>query len=191
MSLWFSSDLHFGHLNILKKFCVGTRLGENTAEMDAIIIKNIQNQVKFGDELWWLGDIFFCDERRAHAIMDQIPVKPNLIWGNHDQVIQKSPALQERFASIQHWKKFNVDKQTIVLHHFPTYEWDKMHRGAFHLYGHIHSRYGELQHPNIPGRCMDVGIDSRPGKDMTPWSWTEVNRILSARAIRGHHEKEL
>jgi len=82
-----------------------------------------------------------------------------------------------------------ITVQKVILHHYPTYEWKDMQKGAFHLYGHIHSRYGETQHPGIDGRCMDVGIDSRPNMDMTLWTWEEVYRILSKRQVRAHHGK--
>ena len=45
--------------------------------------------------------------------------------------------------------------------------------GGYHLYGHVH---GNLQ---LEGRAMDVGIDARPTGDMKPWSWEEIDEILS------------
>lgn len=186
-NVWFSSDLHFGHQNILKKFCPTTRLGNNTDEMDAIIIKNIQATItQPTDRLYWLGDIFFCTLARAMKIMDQIPTKPFLVWGNHDQLIEENACLRDRFTILGHWHEMKIDGQKVILHHYPTYEWHKMHAGSYHLFGHIHSRYGHLEHPGIPGRAMDVGIDSRPGKDMTMWSWKEINEILSKRQVRSH-----
>lgn len=190
-NIWFSSDIHFGHENILKKFCPSTRLGDTTDEMDNIIINNIQAQVQPGDTLYWLGDIFFCRADRAISIMKRLPVRPKLIWGNHDQVIEDNATLRSYFDILGHWADIKINGQRVILHHFPTYEWHKMHAGAYHLYGHIHSHYGHLEHPGIPGRCMDVGIDSRPGKDMTMWSWKEVNEILSKRTIRGHGGTEM
>jgi len=58
-----------------------------------------------------------------------------------------------------------------------------MQHGGYHLYGHTHGNY---QHP---GRAMDVGIDSRPNGDMRPWSWEEIDEILSKKEAMPHHGK--
>ena len=200
---WFSSDLHFTHRNILFKFCPETRRGKDEFEMDELMIQNWQEQVAYGDVVWLLGDIFFCKYQRAKQIMQRLKaITPNinLVLGNHDQVIAtfdprgqivpSNPDLFELFETVVHWRKLEIEGKTVIMHHFPTYEWDKMHRGAYHLYGHIHSRYSYLPHPGIGGRSMDVGVDSRGG-DMKLWSWPEIDNILSKREIRGHHEKEL
>ena len=36
---------------------------------------------------------------------------------------------------------------------------------------------------------MDVGIDTRPTGDMKPWSWEEIDEILSKKEIIKHHGK--
>lgn len=192
MNTWFTSDIHWGHSNILFKFCPETRQGEDINEMNRIIIRNWQNVVQPNDTVWLLGDIFFIkDENVAANILSQLPGRISLCYGNHDKLIRKSKRLQDYFESVQEWAEINVDGKQMILHHYPTYEWKNMHRGAYHGYGHIHSRYGKTPHPHIPGRCIDLGIDSRPNKDMTLWSWKEVDSILSKREIRGHHDTEL
>ena len=192
MAVFFTSDNHFGHENILKKFCPETRHGRDAVEMNRIMIRQWQSQVQPQDEVYMLGDVFFCKYEEAYRILMQLPGKLTLIYGNHDKVIRQNPMLQVMFkGGIYDWLELKIDKKTVILHHYPTYEWKDMHKGAYHLYGHIHSRYGETEHPGISGRAMDVGIDSRPNSDMTLWSWEEVDRILSKRAIRGHHSEEL
>jgi calcineurin-like phosphoesterase family protein len=189
---FFTSDNHFGHLNILKKFCPDTRQGVDADDMDRIMIQRWQEQVAPEDTVYMLGDVFFHrDVRKAIAIMRQLTGRKVLTYGNHDQLIRNNIELQRMFADIAETREININRTHVVVHHFPIYEWNKMHRGSYHVYGHIHSPYGLIEHPHIPGRCMDVGIDSRPGKDMTLWSWEEIDRNLSQRAIRGHHEKEL
>ena len=65
----------------------------------------------------------------------------------------------------------------------PIFEWNRMHHGSYHLFGHVHGSQ------TIPGRAIDVGIDNRPQKDMGLWSWEELDKILSKREIRMHHQK--
>jgi calcineurin-like phosphoesterase family protein len=199
MNTFFTSDVHFGHTNILKKFCPETRQGVDADEMDRIIIRNWQSQVNPDDHVVLLGDIFFIrDVDRCARILEQLPGIKRLVYGNHDKIIRINKKLQDFFVECVEWSDIMVPipnqifgHQRVILHHYPTYEWKDMHKGSFHLYGHIHSRYGETEHPFVTGRAMDVGIDSRPNKDMTLWSWEEVYRILFKREIRSHHEAEL
>lgn len=184
--VFFTSDNHFYHKNI-KKFCPNTRQGESVEEMNRLMIRNWQNQVQPGDIVYMLGDVFFCDAEKAIKIIDQLPGQKILTYGNHDKAIRSNSILRGKFQSVAEWREIWIDNFKLILHHYPTYEWKDMHKGAFHLYGHIHSRYGEQEHPHISGRCMDVGIDSRPNGDMTLWSWEEVQRILTKRIIRQHH----
>ncbi len=187
--VFFTSDNHFGHENILKKFCPNTRQGRDVEEMNRLMIAQWQSQVEPSDTVYMLGDVFFCQEEKALNILNQLPGQKVLVYGNHDKVIKNSPRIKSKFASIQDYLELKVCGTNVILFHFPMYEWNRMHHGSYHLYGHIHSRYGEQEHPAIKGRCMDVGIDSRPLSDMTLWSWDEVNAILSKREVRAHHEK--
>jgi len=186
--IYFTSDNHFWHKNI-RKFCPTTRQGETVEEMNALMIQKWQSQVEPEDIVYMLGDVFFCRAEEAIAIMDRLPGQKFLVYGNHDKVIQSNSTLRSKFVSVADYREINIDGKRLVLFHYPMYEWHKIHHGSYHLYGHIHSRYGHLQHPGIPGRCMDVGIDSRPKSDMTLWTWEEVDAILSQRPVRAHHDK--
>ena len=200
MNTFFTSDVHFGHTNILKKFCPETRQGLDANDMNERIIANWQKQVKPEDTVWLLGDIFFIrDVETCVKILKRLPGFKRLVYGNHDRIIRENFDLRLHFETLVEWADIRLTvpgleygaAQRVILHHYPTYEWKDMHKGAFHLYGHIHSRYGEEEHPVVTGRAMDVGIDSRPNKDMTLWSWDEIYSILSKRKIRGHHKVEL
>lgn len=189
--IWFTSDNHFGHTNILTKFCPTTRHGRDVEEMNRLMIAQWQSQVQPEDTVYMLGDVFFCNAEKAMRIMDQLPGQKFLVYGNHDKVLKSNSELRNKFVSVADYRELRIDGKNVILFHFPIYEWNKMHHGSYHLYGHIHSRYGEQEHPGIPGRAMDVGIDSRPLSDMTLWEWSEVDRILSKRAVRTHHEKRV
>jgi calcineurin-like phosphoesterase family protein len=201
MNTYFTSDVHFGHNNILKKFCPDTRQGVDVDDMNRIIIHNWKKQVRPEDHVWLLGDIFFINDVNICAnILRQLPGILHLVYGNHDKIIRNNQYLQDFFTECVEWADImlkppgmysNTRDQRVILHHYPTYEWKDMHKGAFHLYGHIHSKYGLEEHPFVTGRAMDAGIDSRPNKDMTLWSWEEVYQNLIQRKIRGHHEAEL
>jgi len=191
--VWFVSDTHFSHKNILK-FCPNTRQGKDYEEHDEILIRNWQQQVQPQDRVYMLGDIFFCDAVRARSIMRRLPGQKHLVYGNHDKVIQTNKDLRDMFESVADYKELAIDGQKIVLFHFPQMEWNRMHHGAFCLFGHVH---GSLDNHSMvtSARTMDVGVDARPDGEtqtdgaMTLWGWDQIKRILIKRAVRTHHGK--
>jgi len=192
--VWFTSDNHFGHKNILK-FCPETRMGKDAAEHDEIQIANWQRQVGQNDHVYLLGDVFFCDAVRARSIMNRLPGQKHLIFGNHDKVIHSNKDLRDMFVSVQDYKEIRVGGQKIIMFHFPMLEWNHMHHGAFHLYGHVHGDH--CASPLVTrGRMMDAGIDGRPDGEvqaygpMSLWEFAQINRIMSKRPIRTHHDNK-
>lgn len=178
--VWFTSDLHFGHKGILN-FCPETRPFSDIDEMEQAIIANWQQQVAQNDRVYILGDVFFCGPDKAHKIIDQLPGQKHLIFGNHDKTIRNNKPLRDKFVSTSEYKEITLDKVKICMFHFPIWEWYQIHRGSYHLFGHVHGNNA------VPGRAMDVGIDSRT--DCKLWSWEEVNENLRWREIRTHHNK--
>lgn len=183
MTVWFTSDNHFSHKNI-KKFCPKSRAGDNVDEMDTLMIRRWQEQVKPEDTVWTLGDVFFCNSEKAKGILRQLPGTINHVWGNHDKVISSNSDLRNMFASHHDYVELNLPEAKVVLFHFPIMEWNRMHHGSYHLFGHVHG--GLL----IPGRALDVGIDGELNTgDMSLYSWDQVHRFLSKKDIRTHHGK--
>ena len=189
--IWFTSDTHFGHRNILS-FCPNTRHGTTPDEMDRILIENWQRDVADTDDVYMLGDIFFCDSKRARDIMRQLPGRKHLIYGNHDKVIRSDHQLQAQFASINDYLELTIGNRFITLFHYPMLEWLGMNRGSYALFGHVHGNMD--YHPEVANaRIMDVGVDSRPlgiapdNGAMSLWSWEQIDRMLGERPIRGFH----
>ncbi|MHB1734134.1 MAG: hypothetical protein ACYCU8_11935, partial [Ferrimicrobium acidiphilum] len=79
---WFSSDLHFGHENIIS-FC--KRPFSNTTEMNLTIIRTWNEMIEPDAVVWVLGDI------ALGSIKDTLPLVGSLngrlvqIPGNHDR----------------------------------------------------------------------------------------------------------
>ena len=78
--VFFTSDLHFGHQNILK-FC--NRPWETTEEMDKALIENWNSVVGKDDIVFDLGDFAFAPNWRWKEILSQLNGKHYLILGNH------------------------------------------------------------------------------------------------------------
>lgn len=191
--IWFISDTHFGHKNILK-FCPNSRIGPSVEEHDNALIHMWQSLIMPNDRVYHLGDFFFCNAERAMSIMDRLPGQIHLIYGNHDKVIKSNKTLRDRFVAVHDYHEVNIDGIKVILFHFPILEFYQVHRGSFHLYGHVHG--SQDKHPQVLAqKMMDVGIDGRPDGEvqdngpMAPWSWEQVKRILSKRPVGMHHNK--
>ena len=187
MNTWMTSDNHFFHKNI-KRFCPETRQGDTVEEMNELMIQKWNQDVKPLDLVYCMGDFSFGWEDNTEKVLRRLNGIKVLVLGNHEKYLRKLPECNpdgnRYFIDIQDYIFTKIDDHEVVMFHYPIWEWRNMHRGSFHLYGHVH---GGVQ---IPGRAMDVGIDTRPNKDMTLWPWEEVKETLLKREIRSHHDRD-
>lgn len=182
-NIFYTSDWHLYHKNI-KEFCPHSRKGDTPEQMSEMILENIFKQTRPGDIIYNLGDVSFGTAEQTTTALTKINkmrIVHHLILGNHDHRIKKDNNIGQLFDSVDNLKTINVNKQAVVLCHFPMRSWDRMHHGSFMLHGHTH---GSL---STPGRIMDVGIDTRPCGDMTLWSHEEIVKILSTQQPGWHH----
>jgi len=135
------------------------------------------------DTVFHLGDFSFGSYDETKNVLDRLNGHIHLIKGNHDQVVLRSD-LKARFESVRDYFRTTVEGIDVVMFHYPIKEWDKMHRGSYHLYGHVHGKDMELN----DRRAMDVGIDARPLGDLLLWTWDEIHAILKDRPIMTHHD---
>lgn len=77
---WLTSDLHFGHANVIK-YCNRPFLDVN--EMNEILIKNWNEVVSLEDTIYVLGD-FAMAARYVEQVLPRLNGKKILILGNHD-----------------------------------------------------------------------------------------------------------
>lgn len=162
--IYFTSDTHYGHANIIK---YSERPFKDTVEMNETMIRNWNEIVKPGDQIYHLGDFGFMQEPELDKILSRLNGQKFLIWGNHDQVIKKSKALQAHFAWCRDYYEIKTEyegkDQKIVLCHYPMVSWNKMHRGSWMVHGHCH---GNLKYP-FKGRIWDAGVDPNGFKLIT------------------------
>ena len=155
-NIWITSDLHLDHGNILH-FCQKTRPFKNTNQMNNTLIEEWNSKVSHDDYIIHLGDFCFKGSDVTTKFLQMLNGKKILILGNHDKALRNNIAPKE-YGIV--WKgdylELQVDKQKVVLSHYPMTTWNGCHRGAIQLYGHCH---GSL--PEQKGRQTDVGYDSR------------------------------
>ena len=184
MNYWFTSDTHFGHSNILE-YQKHTRPFTSIEDHDRAIISNWQAKVAPDDVVYHLGDFGFDNEARLDSVLSQLPGQKFFIWGNHDKVIRNSEKLRNHFQGLAEYKEITIEKQRVVLFHYPVFEWNRMHHGSYHFHGHTH---GSVV---LDGRVQDVGVDTRPNNDCSLWSWRELHQMMQKREVRPHHGQTL
>lgn len=169
MSVFFTSDLHFSHEKIIQ-YC--SRPWASRDEMDLGLVERWNSTVGEGDDVYILGDMFFCGPERAHAILDALHGRKHLVLGNHDHRIRKNKELQQRFTSVlPDLCTMKIDDQLVIMCHFPLLSWENQRYGSFMLHGHTH---GALKFDGDVRR-LDVGTDVH---DYRPVSWTRVRELL-------------
>ncbi len=184
MAHWFTSDLHFGHANVIK---YSRRPFANVDEMDEGLIAAWNERVAPTDSVHVIGDLSFHKPGRTAAIVSRLQGSIGLVLGNHDKKLP--PEVLSRFAYVKDLHTVKVEDadapggiQRIVLCHYAMRVWDQSHRGAWQLYGHSH---GSL--PDDPrSRSIDVGVDCH---GWHPISYDEVKAIMARKAWKpvDHH----
>jgi len=178
MGIFFTSDSHFGHGNIIK-YCKRPFL--SVEEMDAEMIRRWNRVVKANDIVYHLGDFTLLGTKKAAEYFLQLNGKIRILgttW-HHDKkwlprcnikdgnlLLPKLGRTDFISASGHHVVVLpalflleiaglgdNENSQVVVLCHYPLAVWDRKHYGAWHLHGHSHG-----SHEN-DGLSLDVGVD--------------------------------
>jgi len=206
--IWFTSDPHFNHGNIIKYsmrtpfmnkaelevMTTGTKeeqkklriSRESINLMNTTMIDNINSVVDAGDHLVCLGDWVMGKNvaQTAKEFRDRIHCKRiDLIWGNHDKHVIGNNF--DRTSHLHRYKwEWNGEVIRLVACHYAMRIWDGSHRGVLHLYGHSHGALKEDLH----ARSFDCGVDS--------WGYMPINTdtILKKMATKtfkpiDHHGK--
>lgn len=203
-NVFFTSDTHFGHGNIIK-YCdrpyltpaeknllenersggQKLRISKESIEvMNTDLINHINSMVGKDDVLFHLGDFCFASKNhyyeKAQEYRDRINCK-NIIFisGNHDH-----RTLQKIFPEYHSLMKVRIGKHKFVLCHYAISIWEDSHKGSIHLYGHSHAGAENSLDAKFPGRrSMDVGVDNafRLKGECRPFQMTEILDIMESR----------
>ena len=79
--IFFTSDTHFTHNNIIK-FC--NRPFKDVEEMNQTLVDNWNKVVGPTDIIYHLGDFCFAGSAEWHSIIGQLNGRIHLILGNHE-----------------------------------------------------------------------------------------------------------
>lgn len=173
MSIWFTSDHHFGHKRIIE---LAHRPFTSVEEMDDAMIARWNERVSKGDMVFHLGDFAFADHT---PYLRRLNGQKRLIIGNHDHSNRVRRA--EGWATADRLLDIKVDHLPITLCHYGLRVWNRSHYGALHFYGHSHG--------SLPGdsQSCDVGVDCW---DFAPVTLEQITARLAEHPKRGdpdHH----
>jgi calcineurin-like phosphoesterase family protein len=181
MKKFITSDLHFGHSNIIK-FCPRTRGHfSDVNHMNSEMKRMWNEQVQPWDTVYIVGDVAFGRVEKAVEHVNALNGIKILVVGNHDEKMLNEPMFRACFAEVHTRLKIVHNGHQIVMDHHPILEWENMHRGALHFYGHLHDRSAvEID----PYRARNVGWDCT-GNIVTPLEDMIADALKGA--IKAHH----
>lgn len=148
MSVYYTSDTHFHHKNVIQ---LSNRPFESIEEMNEMFIDNWNKTVNRNDTVYHLGDFALGGTTKWEDILTRLKGKIHLVLGNHDdkKVVNK---VAHHFASIDLMVEKKIDKQHLFLFHYPIDI--GLTPNAYSIHGHIHERPSRLVNQ------INVGVDS-------------------------------
>lgn len=164
--IFFTSDEHFNHTNIIK-YC--NRPFSDANHMNEIIIQRHNEIVGINDTVYHLGDVTF--NKDANQFVSRLNGTHHLILGNHDHKSYHKREYVSGYDSVQDVLMVKHREYSFFLSHYSHNVWPKSHRGTFHLFGHSH---GTLDQFSV--NSMDVGVDTN---NFYPYSADKIVRILN------------
>lgn len=130
MAIFYISDTHFGHKNIIG---YDQRPYFTVAEMDEDMIQRWNSVVKPRDVVYHLGDVSWYKTEAEAEILARLNGDKILIRGNHDYEIC------DGWYNVLPFAEIKDDNRKVILSHYPIAAYKNMEHGAFHLYGHVHN----------------------------------------------------
>ena len=193
-NIFFISDLHIGHKNVLK---FDGRPFADVDEMHIEMIKRWNEVVDDDDIVYYLGDLAFARDELTKWFIYSLKGKINFILGNHDKM--KDIIKFGRWENIHEYgTEINVKDedtigsrgsngyQRIIMSHYPILSWNKSHYGSWHLHGHCHGSLIKSNQDYYKRKVMDVGCNVI---DYTPISYEKVKGLMVKKGISSvdHH----
>lgn len=178
-NVWFTSDTHFSHANIMK-FC--NRPFDTAQQMNEALIKNWNETVPVDGIVFHLGDFCYGGSAEWTNIISRLNGKIYLVLGNHDMRNIRQ-GYMDKFEAVMQQMTIRVNDQTIILNHNPFLCYGGSYRDVWQLFGHVHSGPMSNTGLDIPRLKTlfplqyDVGVDNN---DYRPVSFAQVKAKIEA-----------
>jgi calcineurin-like phosphoesterase family protein len=188
-NVWFTSDLHFGHRNIIQ---YTGRPYSSVEEMDQALIDNWNSRIAPEDEVYVLGDFSLYQKEVPETLAKLNGARKVLISGNHDRCFSEAYGTTSRIG--KKWTNFYLNAgfsavlkdllmpigdQVVLLSHFPWQNkeaTDQRYRDLRPVkkwgkqllcHGHSHGK----KEDRLKDGALDIGCDAH---DYMPWSLEEI-----------------
>lgn len=139
--IFFISDLHLNHANIIK-YC--NRPFSSVEEMNHMLIRNWNSVVSDDDTIYSLGDFCLGNYTRFQLFTSALNGHKHFILGNHDH-ISKKKILEAGFESVQYELLLKIDDLNLRLMHHPR----EVEQGEICVFGHVHDKQADLKCKNV------------------------------------------
>ncbi|MGH9123317.1 MAG: metallophosphoesterase family protein [Acidimicrobiales bacterium] len=171
MTVWFTSDHHFGHANIIG---YSRRPFAGVEAMNEALIEGWNDTVGDGDEVWVLGDFALGRIEATLPLVESLRGDKRLLCGNHDRCWSghgtRSETWVGRYLAAgfdevhQGQVALEVGGRQVLACHFPyhgdSHDHDRyldarpVDEGQWLLHGHVHERWRQRE------RMINVGVDA-------------------------------
>lgn len=195
-NIFFWSDLHIGHTNVLK---FDDRPFTDLNHMHQVLINNYNASVQENDICYFLGDIGLAKGELIKDVLNQMNGTKVCILGNHDKGVQSMMAagfnvvlytaslvIANKIVTLSHCPLRGVFREDVIGMRGakPEDNWHGEHKhrqfsvddfGQFHLHGHTHKKPEERQ----VDRQWDVGVvanNYRPVSIRQVESWIQKHK---------------
>lgn len=170
IKVWFLSDCHFGHRNILKHCPKRAEIGgfdiEDVQAHDKWLLDIWNKTIGKRDIVYILGDFAFSSpDVIKKELMPKLNGQKYLILGNHDK---SSQHLDGYFVQITQMREVVFKRKNfpfieeenfrVFMCHYPMVTWPGKHHGVVNAHGHCHSHIDEFNEESTDLR-VDIGID--------------------------------
>ena len=170
MTSFFTSDLHFGHQNIIK-YC--SRPFHSVGEMNAGLVEKWNSIVGPHDTVHVLGDVAMGRREESLQLIGALSGRKILYPGNHDRCWyghgERALQLEQEYLDAgfleirQGTVPLVVGGREVLLCHFPYQgdsgdtdrygEYRPVDDGSWLIHGHVHEKWRRQ------GRMINVGVD--------------------------------
>lgn len=169
--VFFTSDLHFGHRNIMRhcpkrlEIC-GASDVDDVATHDEWLIKLWNDTVDKKYVVYVLGDFSFKSAEDTKKLLAKLNGKKFLILGNHDKSSQHLNGYFEQITQIKEFAfkgviyPFIDGVFNVCMAHYPMLDWPDKQKGSVMIHGHCHGKMDEVNELNEDLR-IDVGLDGK------------------------------
>jgi calcineurin-like phosphoesterase family protein len=129
-NLWFISDTHFSHANIIQ---YSNRPFSGPGEMDEIMVKLWNERVRPSDHIYHLGDVSMMRPKHIKHILDRLQGHKRLVRGNHD-IYKTKEYIEAGFEEIYGVRVLD----NIMFTHIPIHP-NSMGQFRANVHGHTHN----------------------------------------------------